>query len=336
MINLIKPYKTISIIGMAKNVGKTTTLNYLLKKLYRNSKIGLTSIGMDGEIIDTVTSTEKPRIYVESGTIIATCSSCLNNCDFTKQVLETTNINTPLGEVIIVKALSDGYALVAGPTYNKQIKKIIDIFFKYDVDKILIDGAVNRMSSADSYISEATILCTGASYSSQIGTVIDDTLHFVDMLTLNVVDENIKKLVRRLISVSQVSLIYNDFSFKKLTLKTALNSAKTIISEIDANVRYLVLNGALTTELISELVQNRHKIKQLTIIVNHGTKCIFDLKASEKLKRCKINIEVLSKTNLICLTINPISPYGYIFNEQQFLNSLRKKSSVPIYNVMRD
>ncbi len=336
MIDLLTPYKTISIVGMAKNVGKTTTLNYILKSFFQIKKIGLTSIGMDGELKDTVTSTMKPRIYIESGTIVATSARCLSNCDFTIQILETTNISTPLGEIVIVKALSDGYALVAGPSYNKQIRGIFDIFLKYGVDKILIDGAINRMSSADSYISEATILCTGASYSSQINNVVANTSHFVDLLSLNVIDNFTEKLANKLMTEAQVSLIYDDFSFKKLTMKTALNSSKKIVFEINENVRFLVLRGALTTELVNELVQNRQKIKQLTIVVSHGTKCIFDYKASENLKKCNINIKVLAKTNLLCLTINPTSPFGYTFNEKEFLSSLREKINIPIYNVMRD
>jgi len=57
-------YESISIVGMAKNAGKTVTLNALLDEAYENGKnVGLTSIGRDGEKQDIVTQTEKPMIY---------------------------------------------------------------------------------------------------------------------------------------------------------------------------------------------------------------------------------------------------------------------------------
>ena len=50
-----KKVKSLSIIGMAKNVGKTVTLNYLIEQsTKRNMVLGLTSAGRDGEKIDAV------------------------------------------------------------------------------------------------------------------------------------------------------------------------------------------------------------------------------------------------------------------------------------------
>ena len=56
-------YKTISIVGMAKNVGKTTALNYLIEEAEDESiRLGITSTGRDGETTDLVTNTDKPRV----------------------------------------------------------------------------------------------------------------------------------------------------------------------------------------------------------------------------------------------------------------------------------
>ena len=49
IINDIAKYKSISIIGNYKNVGKTTTLNYIIDGARDNIVLGLTSIGVDGE-----------------------------------------------------------------------------------------------------------------------------------------------------------------------------------------------------------------------------------------------------------------------------------------------
>lgn len=62
--DLLKDYKRVSIIGMEKNVGKTTVLNQLIEDIGMKKIVGLTSIGRDGEDTDVVTNTHKPRIYV--------------------------------------------------------------------------------------------------------------------------------------------------------------------------------------------------------------------------------------------------------------------------------
>ena len=56
-------YKIISIVGMAKNAGKTVTMNHLIQEMaQKHVVVGLTSIGRDGERQDIVTKTYKPLI----------------------------------------------------------------------------------------------------------------------------------------------------------------------------------------------------------------------------------------------------------------------------------
>ena len=65
-------YKTISIVGMAKNAGKTTALNYLIEEAEDESiRLGITSTGRDGETTDLVTNTDKPRVYLYEDTIVS-------------------------------------------------------------------------------------------------------------------------------------------------------------------------------------------------------------------------------------------------------------------------
>mgnify|MGYP005827736867 CR=1 FL=1 len=71
-------YETISIVGLAKNAGKTVTLNYLIEQAENlNLSIGITSTGRDGESTDLVTNTQKPSIYVGEGMYVATAKKML-------------------------------------------------------------------------------------------------------------------------------------------------------------------------------------------------------------------------------------------------------------------
>ena len=72
----------LSLVGLAKNVGKTTTTNHLLatlldKQLYRADELALTSLGLDGEASDALTGLPKPRYVPEAGILVATTADLL-------------------------------------------------------------------------------------------------------------------------------------------------------------------------------------------------------------------------------------------------------------------
>ena len=48
LIRRLNETKTMSIVGMCKNAGKTTMLNWLLTAGHLRGTLGLTSIGRDG------------------------------------------------------------------------------------------------------------------------------------------------------------------------------------------------------------------------------------------------------------------------------------------------
>ncbi|MEG0391915.1 MAG: hypothetical protein RR626_04060, partial [Anaerovoracaceae bacterium] len=72
LYDLKTKYKTVSIVGMAKNAGKTTALNYLIEEAMDEGMIlGITSTGRDGESTDVVTGTDKPKVFLDVGTIVS-------------------------------------------------------------------------------------------------------------------------------------------------------------------------------------------------------------------------------------------------------------------------
>lgn len=131
LLRQLHSVKTMSIVGMCKNAGKTTMLNWLLEQGKLQGVLGLTSIGRDGESTDIVTGTEKPGIFVREGTLIATAKDMLRLGDITKEILMTTGIPTPLGEVVIVRARSAGHVQLAGPSITTQLKTVSKEFLTW-------------------------------------------------------------------------------------------------------------------------------------------------------------------------------------------------------------
>ena len=72
LYDLSTKYKTLSIVGMSKNAGKTTALNYLIEEADDEGLLlGITSTGRDVETSDLVTGTEKPKVFLYEDTIVS-------------------------------------------------------------------------------------------------------------------------------------------------------------------------------------------------------------------------------------------------------------------------
>lgn len=337
MINIIeeiKKYKSLSIVGNYKNVGKTTTLNYIINKAKGNITLGLTSIGVDGEKEDVVTKTQKPRIYINRGSIIATSKNCYLESDITGEILENSEIHTPLGNIIIFKALSDGYVELAGPSRNSDIKYICDRLNNLGCDIALVDGALSRKTLASPSITQATIFCSGAVLSRDIDKVVEQIVFDVDMMTIgNINDKKLMDIYKHL-EECKICIINNDYSYKKLNLKTTLNSQDEIISNLDDYSKYIFVNGIIVNSFIENLIKVSDKYKNKTILVKDGTKIFLDKLIYNKFISLGGNIKSIDKINLICISINPTSINGYSFCSEEIQSKLREKTSIKIFDVL--
>ena len=331
---IIKECKIISILGLAKNVSKTTTLNHIIQVLKGEYKLGLTSIGRDGEKYDVITSLPKPRIYVEDGTYLATAQQSLENSEVKSELVKKTGINTPMGEIQIVRTLNNGLVELAGPSINSELKKICNDLLQLGCDVVLIDGAFDRRSFASPLISQATILSTGASVSKKMREVIDLSYHMINLLSIKKEnDSQIINLANNLILKTKVGIINVDHSVKMLDLPTALDSIYEILRELDSESRYLVINGAITDKFLEEFMKRTDYYKNINIIVPDATKLFLNKGIFEKYLKKGGIIRVLNQIQVLILTINPTSPLGYQFDKSKFFNELTKCISIPIYDL---
>lgn len=338
IIDITKESPIISIIGMDKNAGKTTVLNYLISNISSNDySIGITSIGRDGEDVDAVTFTPKPRIYIKKGTFIATAKDCLKNSDITREIFNTTDIHTSMGEVIIVKALSDGYIDLAGPSLNSQMEHVCEILKDCGCKKIFVDGAINRKSFIGRNINQGAILATGASLNRNIDKVVSDTSHAVSMLMLPSFDNTF--LTERCLNSSideRCILRNNRGSLKIINSLTSLNISKEISDSIDDSITDIFIKGALTANLFKTLLQNPSKLKNKNFIAEDGTKILIDKNTYENLLFLNCTLKVLNPINILCITSNPTSPYGYDFSPEELLYKLRHSICLPVFDVVHD
>jgi hypothetical protein len=109
IIKDIQKFSSVSIVGMAKNTGKTTCLNYVIRRLQEEKKhIALTSIGVDGEERDILYDTPKPRIILHEGMVFVTSENDFEQCEFPAEILSISERSTPLGRLITARAKGSG------------------------------------------------------------------------------------------------------------------------------------------------------------------------------------------------------------------------------------
>lgn len=314
-------YETISIVGLAKNAGKTVTLNYLIEEAESlNLNIGITSTGRDGESIDLVTQTQKPSIYVAEGMYVATAKKMLMLSDAKTEILETTGISTPLGEVIIVKIRQKGNIQIAGPVSAADMKYVAKRLRHYGARVVLIDGAIDRKAVSSPVITDACIIATGAVLSRDMKKVLEKTAYSVECYTLKQVNDDIKKIVLR---NDKTCIIQSTGKVVVPDIKTSIDSGKKISELIDECTSYVFIKGAVTTSLLKEIGENKF-LRGIKIIIEDGTKIFTDVRLWNELRRKGLKVEALNGVNIIAVTLNPVSPAGYFFDSAIFKTEMEK------------
>lgn len=328
-VTKLRNYESIAIIGLGKNAGKTTTLNSVLKLLdYEN--VMLTSIGYDGEDTDLIFSTSKPTIFVKKNTIIATAKKCILNSEIQFEILETTGFSTPLGEIIVVRCLDDGLIELAGPSYNYQLTRVIDLLKSFNPNGlVLVDGALNRKTSSNPSVCDATILASGMSMCNDMDELVIQTKFVLDMLCLAKTD-----LSPEVIKQAEcMSLFDNNFNKKTICDKTTINQEHFLIKELTKESKYLILNGPLTDKLLVQLIKSRNMFDHLEVIVPNGTTIFVKKETYQQSLKVNIKISVVDVIDVIAIAMNPKS-LTYLYDSNILVNKMKEHTDKFVHDFI--
>ena len=314
---------TLGIIGLAKNTGKTTTLNHLID-LYPNITLGLTSIGLDGEDLDQVNFLPKPKIIVHPSMIVATASVCLESSELEFRLLEKTGLFTALGEVFIIEVLREGTVVVAGPTSNHDLNILLHKL-KHYTDKIFVDGAFNRMTFASIELLDAIVLATGASVHPVMEKTIEKTVKTVESFNL--------PKTKYFEFPPEYALVIQTKTENYRFLDKKIDTIRTLIEKLDEPIVYMYIQGAITPRLIDYLIES--STRDFELICDDPTKYLITEDHFAYLCKLNVNLSILNPKPLLFVTINPFSPAGNHYDPDLFLSELKKQISIPVYNVRR-
>lgn len=308
----------IAVIGLAKNSGKTTTLNYLIGR-YRQEKVALSSIGLDGEPVDLVTRLPKPRFQLSFGMVIATAAGCLNESDLAYDSLERTHFITPLGPILIVRVKKPAPVVIAGPTSNREMAELIARMKNYAA-RILIDGAFDRRTFGSIPALDGIVLSTGASVSPDMEITVRRTALFVEAFDLPIRDTDHEPDQGLLVRTTTATIP------KKKSL-SAFRESLTLSSLVS-----IAVAGAFTDSYAKELIAARRGGFEL--ILADATKLLVSPENQRYLKALGIAIAVRHRIPVVLVTVNPYRPLGQNYDADAFLRSVRKAVVPPVINVL--
>lgn len=329
--DLSTEYKTVSIVGMAKNAGKTTALNHFIEEaMDEGIRLGITSTGRDGESTDLVTGTEKPRVYLETDTLVSVPKSLYELSEAGLEILKMTDYHTSIGALMLCRVADSGYVQIAGPVSVAEHKKMCEDMFRLGAEMIIIDGAIDRKSIAAPETSDAIILATGAVISRSMKKVAEETAHIANIYRLPLLeDEALRKALAS--EDGGISVVRNGRVIP-LELKTGLAAGKYIDDAIDEDTQYIYISGALTEKVISDITPS--KLQKVKIVLKDPTKIFIDSVNWGKLRKRGMRVEVLSNIKIAAITVNPYAPQGYVFDHGELLKAVQEAvPDIPVFDV---
>jgi len=109
------------------------------------------------------------------GNLVATARETLHRAKVGWKLVANTGIDSPMGEIIILKVLDYGSMEVAGASRGHDQLKIIAMLKQCGAGMVILDGALGRSHHASPAIANGVILATGAALGGAIGDVIRKT-----------------------------------------------------------------------------------------------------------------------------------------------------------------
>ncbi|MDR3327844.1 MAG: hypothetical protein LBT04_06965 [Prevotellaceae bacterium] len=327
-----KIYKSLSIIGTEKNTGKTETLNWVLSQLKNSDRtVAVTSIGVDGEGTDAVSQTSKPEITVYEGMIFVTTENYFKQKQFSAEVLDVANGTSILGRLITAKAKNEGKILLSGATDTYTLRKIIEKNTAFGADLTVVDGALFRRSLASPAVTDAVILATGAAFSANMEVLVRKTKFVCKLIALPKVNESLSKLLTPI--ETGIWCIENN-ALHNLDVKSGLNISTLSAEDIEKIKRSkTVFVAGIVSDKLVDFLYKKNILKGILLITKDFTNIFLSQEKFNLLRALGVIVQVLQKTNLIAVTVNPTSPQGYVLDSDILTSRLKEDISVPVFDV---
>ena len=330
-IENIRNYRSLAIVGLEKNTGKTVCLNYLLRRLHElGISTAVTSIGVDGEKVDSVYATAKPEITLYEGMQFITSEQHYLQRGLVSQILSVDERRTALGRLVTAQALTQGKVLLSGAATTGLLKRQIEDFKAAGVQLTVVDGALSRLSLASPTVTDALILATGAAVSPNLQQLISRTRFVYRLINLPEVSETLKPRLANVTSglwaVDKEEQVH-DLAIASVFLLGQGND------NLFRHGNTLYAAGAVSDRLLKHLARQSN-IREIYLIVQDFTKLFVSPEVYAEFSKRGGTLQVLQSSHLMAICLNPTSPQGYTLNSAEACQQLSDALGCPVYDVV--
>ena len=302
-------HRSLSIVGLDKNTGKTVCLNYILRRLHQESvQCAVTSIGVDGEQVDSVYGSSKPEITLYEGMQFITSERHYRQRQLVSKILAVDQRSTSLGRLVTGEVLCGG---------------------QKGTQLTIIDGALSRLSLASPTVTDAMVLATGAVVSPNINQLINKTRYVCKLISI---EETSPELQQMLLPLERGLWSVDDGKLHDLQISSVfmLDSGIDILS----HGKTIFAAGAVSDRLIKYLSRQK-EVADVILIIRDFTKLFVAPEVLNEYLRRGGQIRVLQRSNLVAVCLNPTSPHGYNLHSQEACQALSEALHLPVYDVVQ-
>ena len=153
----------VALVGASKNAGKTTALNALSAAASQHGeRVGLVSIGVDGEAYDAWLDIPKPLVRVEKGTVLVTSEQAARDAGRLLKIMGPTGFDSALGPTVVARARAPGGIQLCGIPHRAHLIRAVQALVDAGAARVLVDGAYHRQAAAHADVVEACVVAVGA------------------------------------------------------------------------------------------------------------------------------------------------------------------------------
>ena len=337
----------LALVGLAKNTGKTVTMNALLGELAAAGEaVGVTSVGRDGEQHDVIDfRIAKPLVRLRAGDLVATTDGLLSASGVPHELLERTGIRTPLGEVLLARLKGGSAIEIAGPSAAADTRAVADAMLSHGARRVVIDGAIDRRAASSPDVSDGLVMSTGAVLSTEIGEVVERTADAVALARVpglggSPEDARVRELAGSL-DPGDGSLLDEELNaFPLPSGRFVLTAEPAVIQDFlregGTQPRWLVITGALPQRFLDGLVgYARRRPEPLKVLASDPTRIFLSGRGVDHYARAGIELRVLHPIELLALTVNPVAPQSHSFDSAELRHALAAAvPDVPVFDVL--
>lgn len=320
-----KSNRITAIIGICKNAGKTTFLNWLISNLYTIPK-GVLTTGRDGEEKDLIYDNKKPKVVLPPDTFFTVTGRILEKNFHLLTIKEKLPFKS--GGEYLWLAQSD-YELeteICGPPSVNEQQNIASLMLENGADMVMIDGAFDRRAIAHSSLINSIIISVGPSFGN-LEDIITELDHII-LLT------ELKEITLPECNTDRICLIFSDRTVVPTDNRIFSGNEKSVFEVIAKNVNReleaVYFPGALTDS----------SLRILSTRLKPGCRLVFQnpfkvMISHDSIKQLLENftILVLKKINLQAIIVNSYSANGNHIDCELIRESLRNRYDIAVFDV---